>query len=297
MAFAKSLLPAVLGLIMVGMGMSLVLDDFRRVFEKPRAVLIGLGCQMLLLPAVGFTLVELVEMPGVFAIGFLIIAACPGGPGSNLVAFLARADVALSVTLTAFSSVLTVFTIPLLVNLAIERYGGEAGLVSLPVFQTVVRLLAVVLVPIVLGMVVRARWPRAADRVARGVRGVAGAILILAVVAIAIEKRRLIAEYVPEFGGVAFVLNAGTMALGFGFGWLGRLRRPQILSIGLETGIQNVPMSLVVAASLVGREAMVIPGAVYTVMMYLTVLTVLGYTVFGARQSARDAQSQPAAVE
>ena len=147
-------LPLALGIIMFGLGLSLTLDDFRRVGRHPRAVAVALACQLLLLPALCFGLVKLLDLDPLLAIGMMLLAASPGGTSANLFSHLFRGDVALNVTLTAINSVIAIVSLPIITNLAIDHY-DQGDSVSLQ-FGKVVEVFAVVLVPVALGLLVRA---------------------------------------------------------------------------------------------------------------------------------------------
>ena len=145
------LLPLALAIVMLGMGLGLMPADFRRVTRQPKAVAVGLICQMVLLPLLGVLLAVLIPMQPAIAVGLIILAACPGGPSSNLMTYLARGDVALSVTLTAMSSLLTVFTIPVIANLALQHFMGQQSAIALPVGSTMLQIFLITLLPIAIG--------------------------------------------------------------------------------------------------------------------------------------------------
>ena len=150
-------LPIALAIIMFGLGLGLTVDDFRRVGRHPRAVAVALGCQLILLPAICFGIVVLLDLPPLLGIGMMLLAASPGGTSANLFSHLFRGDVALNITLTAINSVIALFTLPLVTGLAIEYY-DRGDDVSLP-FSEVASVFAIVLVPVAIGMLVRAKSP------------------------------------------------------------------------------------------------------------------------------------------
>ena len=157
-------LPLALFIIMLGMGLGLTLADFRRVITAPKPVLLGLAAQLVMLPILGWVLAALFPLSPELAVGVVILSACPGGPTSNLVSYLVRGNVALSITLTAISSLVTVFTIPLVVNWSMQQFLGEAVTLRLPFAQTVLQIAVITLIPVSLGLVLQAKAPGVAAR-------------------------------------------------------------------------------------------------------------------------------------
>ena len=277
-------LPIALVLIMLGVGLDLRTEDFLRVAGRPRAAVIGTGCQIILVPLSGLAIASLFALPPELAVGIVIIAACPGGAVSNLVSYLARADVALSVTLTAISSLITVFTIPVIVNLALELFIGSGG-IALPVLWTSVRLTALTIVPVVIGMIVRHRKPRLAARAEPWVRR--GSMVVLAgVIVLAIgDHVDRIAHFVSLVGLPLLLLNGTTIALGWIAGRLGRIEDRQVVTLMIETGIQNGALGITIPALWISNEHMAIPPALYGVLMLVTGALII--SISPARRSAR----------
>jgi bile acid:Na+ symporter, BASS family len=182
------LLPVGLAIVMLSMGLSLLPQDFLRVTRYPKAIAIGLIAQLLLLPIVGFLIASIVPMQPEIAAGLMILALCPGGPSSNLITYLAQGDVALSVTLTALSSVITVFTIPIFANLSLQHFAGQDAAISLPIGQTMLQIFAITLVPVGLGMLVRQKFPNLAQRLEKVTSRLAIAFLALIIIAIVIRE-------------------------------------------------------------------------------------------------------------
>ena len=173
---------------MLGMGLSLTLQDFKRVTVFPKAVIIGLICQVVLLPVLAFALMSVWEIKSEFAVGIILLAAVPGGPTSNLLAYLGKCDAALSITLTAISSLITIITIPFLVNYAMETFMGEGKFVALPVLKTMLQILVITIIPVSLGMFLNKRYPKTALRFQRPVK-IASAVFITIIILGAVLKR------------------------------------------------------------------------------------------------------------
>jgi len=264
-------MPITLVVIMLGLGLSLTLADFKRVLLFPRAIVIGLGCQMLLLPLLCYGLVVAFALPPVLAVGLMLLAASPGGAAANLFSHLARGDVALNLTLTAVNSLLSLLTLPLIVNFALTAFMGEGKVLPLQ-SDKILQVFAMVLVPVSLGMLVRHHRPALAQRVDRPFRVVSAVFLALVVVAAVIKERALIGTAVQAVGLAALTFNLCSMALGYGLPRLLRLNQRQSIAIGMEVGIHNGALAITIASSpqLLNSSAMAIPPAIYSLIMFLT---------------------------
>lgn len=263
------LLPLALAFIMAGMGLSLTVDDFRRVVTYPKAVLIGTVAQLIVLPVVGFGIVSLFGLSGGLAVGLMILAACPGGPTSNLISHLSRGDLALSITLTAISSVVTVFTIPFIVNAAILHF-GEEGNVTLPVLQSIIQIMGVTIVPAALGMWIRRRSQTFAERADRPVRIASGVFFVVILLAAILKEFENIGWFFVLSGPAALLLNVVMMGGGYLAARQFGLDVRQRLTISIETGIQNGTLGILIAATLLENSTMTIPVAIYSLMMFGT---------------------------
>lgn len=273
-------LPGALAVIMLGMGLSLALGDFKRLFKHPKAIMIGLLNQLILLPLVGFAIMYFWDLSPVYAVGVILIAACPGGPTSNLLTFMAKGDAALSISLTAFSSLLTIFTIPFIVNLAMEIHFGTGKYVALPVLQTILQIMAITIVPVSIGMFIKSKKPKAAQKFEKTVK-IASGILITVIILGAILKQK--EEVIPAFKQVGIpilILNAITLFVGFYSSKLFGLNYRQSSTISIESGIQNGTLAIAIAAgaTLLNNPQIAIPPAVYSILMFITsALVVLWY--------------------
>ncbi|MEB3358621.1 MAG: bile acid:sodium symporter family protein [Synechococcales bacterium] len=267
-------LPLALFIIMLGMGLGLTLADFKRILVEPGAVILGLLAQLLLLPLVGFILAGVFPLTPDLAVGLIILAACPGGPTSNLVTYLAKGNVALSITLTAISSLITVFTIPLVVNLAMQIFmgtgAGEGTALQLPFLSTVLQIAVITLIPVSLGMVLHARAPGFAARVERGVKWLSLFFLGLIIAGLLVKERANVASFFVQVGGVTLALMVLTMALGYGIATLARLDDRSTTAITIEVGIQNGTLAIAIASAptLLNTPTMAIPAAIYSLLMF-----------------------------
>lgn len=277
-------LPVALFAILFGMGLSLVPDDFRRVILKPKAKIVGLFCQLLMLPSVAFALALLFRLPGELAVGLMVLAACPGGATSNVITHLAKGDTALSVTLTAISSMVCVFTIPWIIGWSMEWFMGGNAAVQLPFWKTLGQLTLVTIVPIVCGMAVRAARPALAQRLERPANVFALVFLAL-IIAAAVAREEDLAHQFAVAGPAAITLNILTMVLGFAAGALFGLPESQRITISIEAGIQNGTLALGITLGLLDSARIAMPSVVYCLFMFFT--GALMIAIFGrARRAA-----------
>jgi bile acid:Na+ symporter, BASS family len=265
-------LPLALAFIMFALGLGLVADDFYRVFiRRPKDFLVGAFSQMVLLPAVAFLLVMVWPLSPELAVGVMIIAAAPGGVTSNLVTAFARGDVALSISLTAVTSLLSVVTIPLVVAFAHQQIvGGDTGEIS--ILGTAISVFLVVTVPVLLGMVVRHFAAAFALRFEPTARRISTILFVLVLAAAILQERENIVAYFAEAGLVTLVLNVAMMTLAFGLATLLGSAAPQRIAICIECGLQNGTLAITVATLLFGGGAYVIPAATYSLIMFVTAL-------------------------
>ena len=264
------LLPLALAFVMLGMGLSLVPDDFKRILRDPLAVTLGSLCQIVLLPLIGALIALLIPMQAELAVGLIVLAVCPGGPSSNLITYLARGDVALSVTLTAVSSVVTVLTIPLLTNLALSHFLGQSAAFALPIGPTMLQILLITLLPISLGMLIRHRFPSTARRLERHMSRLASGLLALIIALLLLREGDKLPGFLAQVGVAVLLLNLLAMLSGFLASGLFRLPITQRLCIAIEVGIQNGTLAIAITAGLLKNNEMAIPAAVYSLLMYLT---------------------------
>ena len=280
-------LPIALAVVMFGLGLSLTVADFARVSRTPRAVAIALATQLVLLPLVCFGLVLAFDLEPVLAVGMMLLAASPGGTTANLFSHLFRGDVALNITLTAVNSVLAAITLPLVVNFALDYFEPTAdGAVGLE-FGKVVQVFAIVLVPVVLGMLVR-RWATAfADRADRPVRIVSGVVLVAVIVGTIVAEIENTAEYLAAVGLVSVVFCAISLTAGYLLPRLARVGEQQSLAAAFEVGVHNSTLAITVAVSVLGSERLAVPAAVYAVVMF-PLAAVAGF-LLTRKRTARDA--------
>jgi bile acid:Na+ symporter, BASS family len=265
-----TLLPLALAIIMLGMGLNLVPDDFKRIVRYPKAITIGIINQLVLLPLIAFIILMVAGLKAELAVGVMLLAACPGGPTSNLITHLAKGDIALSVSLTAVSTMVSMFTIPFIVNYAIVQFMPAGQAVTLPLAGTILSLLAIAIVPIVLGMLIRRFALSFAQKADKLVRVLSAIFLVLIIAGAIVKERANLAEYFILAGPVTLALNVSTLLLGYLSSRLFQLNQAQSITVSIESGIQNGTLAIAIAATMLQNTAMTIPPAIYSLIMFFT---------------------------
>lgn len=267
---AEVVLPLAIFLIMVSLGMALVVDDFRRVLAAPKQVGVGLLCQLVLLPLLGFAVATLFDLEAVFAVSIVLLAAAPGGTTSNLVVHAADVDRALSVTLTALSNSVVWLTMPFLLDLGFRTFGDEGVAIDFPVGEVMLQVAALTIVPVIIGMTIRHRAPDWAERVADRSKVAAGAFLGIVIIVLVIQEWDLVVSDGPRFAPAFIVLNAAALTVGYGVARLARIAWDQALTISVETGLQNSTLAITIAISVLDDGDLAIIPGLYGVWMLAT---------------------------
>ena len=257
-------------IIMLGMGLSLVADDFKRILIYPKAVLVGLTNQIIILPIIGFAVASIFPLKPEIAVGIMLLAACPGGPTSNLITHLAKGDIALSVTLTALSSLLTIITIPFIVNFGLTHFLEKGQIIQLDPVQTIIQIMVIILIPVTIGMVIRRYKESFALKMEKPVRIASSIVITLVIIGILIKDKDNLAYYFKEAGIAAFFLNVATMLVGFYSSKLFQIKNDKAISISIESGIQNGTLAISIAIVLLGNSAFAIAPAIYSILMFFT---------------------------
>jgi bile acid:Na+ symporter, BASS family len=283
-ALSTVALPAALAVIMFGLGLSLTVDDFVRVTRRPRAAVVALGLQLLVLPALCFGLVTAVGLEPVLAVGMVLLAASPGGTTANLFSHLFRGDVALNVSLTAVNSLLAVVTLPLVTNLAVTVFDPPgAGSIGLQ-FGKTVQVFAIVLVPVALGVLVRRSAPAFADRMDRPVRVLSAVVLALVIAGTVVAERENVTGYLREVGLVALAFCALSLLIGFAVPRALGIGHRQAVACAFEIGVHNSTLAIAVAISVLGSVELAVPAAVYGVLMF-PVAALVGWAITRSSRS------------
>ena len=264
------LLPVSLFVIMLGMGLTLHFSDFTQILKQPKAALIGISTQIFALPLLAFILAIVFKLPPELAVGLMIISFAPGGTTSNLFTHLSHGDVALSISLTAVVSLITPFTIPLFLLIAMQFFLGSESIVEIPFLKTMMQLLLITVLPVFIGMVILSKWQTTAKRADPLVRLLSIIFLFFIVVAIIIKHSEEMVGFFIQTGAATLTLNILALGLGYFLAKTFKLPRKQTISIGYEVGIQNAPLALIIGGTIIGNSMMMIPAITYGLLMLIT---------------------------
>lgn len=265
----EKLLPIALGVIMLGLGLSLTIADFKRVILYPRAMVIGLTCQMLLLPVVCYGVAKAFALPPELAVGLMLLAASPGGATANLYSHLAKGDVALNISLTATNSLLSIVTLPFIISLSMSAFMAQDQQVPLQ-FAKMLQVFAIVLVPVGIGMLVRAKNAGLATKLERPVKILSALFLVAVIIGAVLAERANLAEYFRQVGLAALVFNLLSMAVGYFVPRMLAVPEKQAVAIGMEIGIHNGTLAMAIATTVLGNSVMRMPPAIYSLIMFFT---------------------------
>jgi len=262
-------------IIMFGMGLSLTLADFKRIIQRPKAILIGLLNQVVLLPIIGYLILMFFDVRPEIAVGIMILAAAPGGPTSNLISHLAKGDTALSVSLTAFSSLITIISLPFIVQFALVEFMGKDQSVQLNIPEIIAQLMVITVIPVALGMLINNKKETFARKMDKPVKIASGVVLALVIVGLIVKEKAKIGGYFADAGMVALLLNIATMLVGFFTAKILKLNRAESVSISIESGIQNGTLAIAVATGVLANTEFAIAPSIYSLLMFLTGFAVI----------------------
>ena len=263
----------ILALLMFDLGLTLRFEDFGRVVTRPWPIVIALFGQLVLLPAIALGLAYLFHLPPVFFIGLVLIACCPGGSSSNVFSKLAGGDVALSVTLTALSSVITLFTIPFIMSWATLLVGESVG-ITLPVGNLIKQNLVLMLLPVLLGLGMHYAWPSAAEKTDKVLGKLAFPLLLVLITIFYIQHHRTILENIGILGLCVTALIIVAITCSSLLSRLVRTDSAQRRTVVIEVGMQNAAQAIAIASSplIFASEEMAIPAILYSLMMNIVLL-------------------------
>jgi BASS family bile acid:Na+ symporter len=254
---------------MLGLGLSLTIDDFKRVVKYPKAMAIGLLSQMILLPFLCFFLVRAFGLTPELAVGLMLLAASPGGPTANLYSHLSKGDVALNISLTAVNSLLSLFTLPFIVNFSIA-YFMESGQAIPMQFGKVLEVFAIVLIPVSIGMFLKSKLPKLSVILNKPVKILSALFLVLVIAGVVYQERENVVAYFKLVGLPALLFNVMSMGIGFYLPRLLKLEKRQAIAIGMEIGIHNGTLAIYIALSVIGNSVISISPAIYSLIMFFT---------------------------
>ena len=256
-------------IIMFGMGLSLTVEDFRRVWVQPRAIMIGIVLQIIGLPILGLALVQILSLNPMMAVAVMLLSACPGGAITNLVSFVSKGDAALSVSLTSINSIITVFTIPLVTTFSLGHFLGEAVAAQVDVMFLCLGIIAITIPPITIAMVTKVKTPRLAAKSEKWVRKGTIVFLVLLVSIGLYRENRIFPDNYWELVLIAMTFCLSSAFVGAIIGAIARLPGKQVLTIAIEVGLHNSAMAIVIAVSFLGIHELAVFSAFYLVMEYI----------------------------
>ncbi len=263
------LLPIALGIVMLGLGLSLTVADFARVVRYPKAVLIGLFIQTVVLVAGAYVIARLAALPPELAVGLMLLAASPGGATANIYSHLAHGDVALNITLTAINSLLALVTLPLIVDAALVHFLGQDQYVPPPT-RKVIEVAAIIVLPVLIGMALRAGLPKVAAALEKPIRLFAVLVLVAVIGAAIVAEWERLPGFIAAVGAACLAFNLLSMAIGYGLPrWLD-LPRSQAIAISMEIGIHNGTLAIFIALTVLQNATLSVPAAVYSIIMFVT---------------------------
>lgn len=276
-AALPGLLLIALALVMFGLGLSLTVQDFGRLREHPRSVVLALVLQMLVLPAVAVALIVLMDVQPIYAVGLMLLAASPGGVSANLFSHLFGGNVAMNISLTAINTVLSIVSLPLIANWAIATYLQNGQVVPLQ-FGKVLEVVGVIMVPVVIGMVVRSRRPDFSERMGSPMKVFSAVVLAVFSLIAIVKEWTALTESFSSLGPVVLAFNLASLLVGYYLSRWAGLDKSIATAVSFEIGIHNSTLAIFVALSVLGNLQLALPAALYSVSMYLTA-TAFGFLV------------------
>lgn len=276
MEIVTSIAPILLALIMFGLGLELTINDFKRVIQTPKDFTTGFVCQIILLPLIAFSLIKFLNTPIEIAIGVMIIASAPGGVTSNVLTKFANGDVALSISLTAVISLISVISVPFIVFTSIELLNYDLVSENLSILSIAVKMFLVVTLPVIIGMFIRKFAKNFIDTKVKLIQNISVILFIVALFGAIYQELDNVESYFAQAGKVTLILNILMMFLGYMMAKFFASGVPQKKCIALETGLQNGTLAIFVATQLFDETIFVIPSATYALIMFVTSIIFVG---------------------
>ncbi len=271
MGIVTTIAPVALALIMLALGASLTVKDFTRVFQHPKEFFVGLICQLVILPIVGYLLIIILKTPVELALGVMLIAAAPGGVTSNVLTKFANGDVALSISLTAFTSLISIVSVPYIVFLSIDLFDITYVEKQVSMLGISLKMFFVVTVPVLIGMIIRKIFNNFIENNMRYIEKISIGLFCLVFIAIYIEEWDSIVMFMSTAGTVSLILNISMMVIGFYVAKFFASGTPQRRCISLECGLQNGTLAVFVGTQLFGQNmTYMVPTAAYALIMMAT---------------------------
>ncbi|ENU91570.1 bile acid:sodium symporter family protein [Acinetobacter vivianii] len=261
-------LPIALAIVMAGMGLELTLKDFARVTKHPKAVIIALFCQLVLLVGIAFLICKILALPPLLAVGLMLLAASPGGSTANLFSYLYKGDIALNISLTALNALVAALFLPFIVNFAILHFMNEGQHVGLQ-FSKILQVFLIILVPVAIGMLVRHFAPHLAEKLNRPVRIFAIVFLLIIIAGAIFNERHNLVEYLGQIGFATALFCAISLAVGYFVPRFFGISSYQARACAFEIGIHNSTLAMTIALTIMASTTIAMPAAVYSIFMYI----------------------------
>ncbi|MBC9228457.1 bile acid:sodium symporter family protein [bacterium SPL81] len=261
-------LPIALAIVMAGMGLELTLKDFARVSKHPKAVLIALFCQLILLVGIAFLICKTLALPPLLAVGLMLLAASPGGTTANLFSYLYKGDIALNITLTAINAIVAAVFLPLIVNFSILHFMNEGQQVGLQ-FTKVLQVFLIILLPVCIGMFIRHYAPHVAEKLNRPVRIFAVVFLLIIIIGAIIKERSNLIDYLGQIGLATALFCAISLMVGYFVPRMLGISSYQARACAFEIGIHNSTLAMTIALTIMASTTIAMPAAVYSIFMYI----------------------------
>ena len=253
---------------MIGLGLELTPKDFTRVTKQPKVVLIALFCQLVILVSIAFIICKVLALPPLLAVGLMLLAASPGGSTANLFSYLFKGDIALNITLTAINSVIAAFTLPLIVNFAIQHFMNDGQEISLQ-FSKILQVFAIIIIPVGIGMLIRHYAPHFTEKLNKPLRIFAVSFLILIIIGAITKERHQILEYLAQVGLATVLFCLCSLLIGYFVPRLLGINSAQARACAFEIGIHNSTLAMTIALTVMASSTVAMPAAVYSIFMYV----------------------------
>ena len=270
MEIVTKIAPIALALIMLGLGLGLTIKDFKRVLTTPKNFLVGIICQLILLPIIAYLIILVLRLPIEIALGLMIIASAPGGVTSNVLTKFANGDVALSISLTAVGSLISIISVPFIVFTSADLLNVTEMSKEITMAGIAIKMALVVTVPVIFGMIIRSFADNFISSNLKMINKITGLLFIIVFIAVWVEERENIFSYLAQAGTAVLALNIIMMILAFYIAKFFASGIPQKKCISLECGLQNGTLAVFVATQIFDNVAYVVPTAAYALIMYIT---------------------------
>ena len=270
MEIVTKIAPIALALIMLGLGLGLTIKDFKRVLTTPKDFLVGIICQLILLPIIAYLIILVLRLPTEIALGLMIIASAPGGVTSNVLTKFANGDVALSISLTAVGSLISIISVPFIVFTSADLLNVTEMSKKITMTGIAIKMALVVTVPVIFGMIIRSYADNFISSNLKMINKITGLLFIIVFIAVWVEERENIFSYLAQAGTAVLALNIIMMILAFYIAKFFASGIPQKKCISLECGLQNGTLAVFVATQIFDNVAYVVPTAAYALIMYIT---------------------------